>query len=176
MPHVTFEEVYANAYVRKSINALMDKLICDYPWLRSDRDDIRQTLLLILNRQLSSYDPKKSSLERFARITLESGICEVRRAYFTKKARQKEQFFNCALSVELADEAETRDRSVELRETVEAVRYVMEQLPPVQQTICAMLIDGESFMSICRELKMDFDTLKYKHVAEIRKMMQKNIF
>ncbi len=57
MTETTFEVVYANAYVRESVNVLMANLMNQYPAMRPDEDDIRQQLLLILDRQIPRFNP-----------------------------------------------------------------------------------------------------------------------
>ncbi len=176
MKKVTFEEVYANAYVRESINVLMANLINQYPMLRTDEDDIRQRLLLILDRQISKFDSEKSSLERFARITLEFGVREVRRAYFGKRELAGNKLIRLAMPIIDDIPLDTCDDSIERRELIEAIQYAMTKLTPTQRRICELLADGEALGVICVKAKISFPSLKNRHLPEIRRVLAEQLF
>ena len=176
MPQVTFEEVYADAYVRESINVLIANLINQYPVLRPEEDDIRQILLDFLNRRLPRFDHEKSSLHSFVRRTLEFGVLEIKRIYFSKVAFKRNAILHFSVSIDDDYIANFIDSSVERRETIEAVRHAVTLLPPNQRKICAMLADGETLVDICRNLRIGFTTLKYKLIPDIRRVLAENIF
>ena len=176
MKKVTFEEVYANAYVRESINVLMANLINQYPMLRTDEDDIRQRLLLILDRQISKFDSEKSSLERFARITLEFGVREIRRAYFGKKTLARNKVVRLAEPISDDFSHDEHDDSVERRELTEAISVAMKELTPVQRLICELLADGEPLWIVCKKAGMRYSTLEDRQLPAIRRMLEKHLF
>lgn len=176
MIETTFEVVYANAYVRESVNVLMANLMKQYPAMRPDEDDIRQQLLLILDRQIPRFNPAKSSLERFARITLEFGVREVRRAYFGKKTLARNKVVRLAEPISDDFSCDEHDDSVERRELTGAIREAMKELTPVQRLICELLADGEPLWIVCQKAGMRYSTLKDRQLPEIRRVLKKYLF
>ena len=80
----TFDEVYAMPYVRESLECILDQNIRQYQILYSFKDDLRQEILIHMNHELSNFDPEKSAIQTFARLTIVSGMRIARRKYFRK--------------------------------------------------------------------------------------------
>lgn len=178
MPHVTFEEVYANAYVAESVNAIMAGLVRQYPLLLSYRDDIRQQLWLILNRQLPQFNPEKCSVETYARMTLDSAVREARRGYFSARNLEKNAvfYFSCRLECESSPEEFFTDFEYERAKFHAMVREAVATLSPIRQRICAMFADGAAYPDIKRELHISYKTLVNVHIPAIRTAFRENIF
>ena len=79
MGTTNFEEVYANAYVRESVETLVATTARQYPMLANYQDDIRQELWLAINKHLPKFSPDKSTLNTFCRMVLETALKEIRR-------------------------------------------------------------------------------------------------
>jgi DNA-directed RNA polymerase specialized sigma24 family protein len=86
MGTINFEEVYANAYVRESVETLVTTTARQYPMLTNYQDDIRQELWLAINKSLPQFNPDKSNLNTFCRIVLETALKEIRRGYFSQRS------------------------------------------------------------------------------------------
>lgn len=178
MSSITFEEVYSNAYVRESINAIMDNLVRQYPMLQRHDDDIRQRLWLILNRQLPQFNPEKCFIEGYARMTLNSAVKEIRRSYLSPRNLKKHSILHMSVPMD-EDNGESPawlDENAEREKFFASIREAVALLPLVQRRICAMFAGGASYPDIKRELRLSYKTLVKVHLPAIRAALRENIF
>lgn len=178
MSSITFEEVFLNAYVQDSVNAIMDTLVRQYPMLAADKDEIRQDLLLILHQRLPNYNPESSSIERYCRVVLDSAVKEARRSRLAKRQFSKTKMIRMAISMDEEDvnDGFLIDEKTEKEKFCAAVRAAVALLPPVQQRICEMLADGVAYLEIKKRLRISYNTLANIHIPAIRAILKENIY
>lgn len=172
MKKITFEEVYASAYVRQSIEVIIENTIRNYPMLTPHRLDIEQELLIRLNKAVNNYDHNaKCSIETFARRVLEFAIKDVRKSHFSKKAIM----VRCCLELNdfiVDSEMICIDPAIntELRMDVESI---MPLLTPIQQKICRLIMSGKSLTATASHLGIPLHMVRCKHIPKIREIFQK---
>ena len=86
MGAISFDDVYANAYVRESVETLVTITVHQYPMLAGYEEEIRQDLWLAISQRLSRFDSKKSTIDTFCRRIINNAMKDIRRRYFTNKS------------------------------------------------------------------------------------------
>ena len=170
MGAINFDDVYANAYVRRSVEVTTDRLIRRIPSLASYRDDISQELWIYIAQAVDQYDPERGgSLATFFRSVMERRIIDVLRHFFAVNGNEMS---HCNLDAEnvFPVYAKNDARLTALRIDL---AVVFERLTPIQRQICQMLIDGHSLRSVANRLNLPFSTFMYRHIRLIRNEFRK---
>ena len=140
MGAINFEDVYANAYVRESVETLVEMTVRQYPMLVSYEDDIRQELWIAIARRISRFNASRSSIDTFCRRVMNNALKDIRRRYFSDKS------ISARNTVELDDAdfrgGESGNDDVNRAMLIADVRAVMATLSSVQRSICEMIMDG----------------------------------
>ena len=164
MGTTNFEEVYANAYVRESVETLVATTARQYPMLANYQDDIRQELWIAINKSLPQFNPDKSNLNTFCRIVLETALKEIRRGYFSQRSIS-ERINTAPINEELAAYSnDDIDRSI----LCEEVNDLVEKLSPIRKKICGLLMDGHSMNDVARILHIPIGSLYKHHISVLR--------
>ena len=164
MGTINFEEVYANAYVRESVETLVATTARQYPMLANYQDDIRQELWLAINKHLPKFSPDKSTLNTFCRMVLETALKEIRRFYFTNKSIATRN--TSELSLDYSAEFEKND--IHRQTTIADVRIVLNTLSPMHKSICKLLMDGFQMRDIARYHNLSVGALYKFHLKKIK--------
>ena len=167
MGAINFNDVYANAYVRESVETLVEMTVRQYPMLASYNDDIRQELWIAINEHLPKFDQNKSSINTFlGRVVLGSAMKEVRRKYFSQRS------ISSRTMTELNEEisADYTHNNVESNLLAEDVKIVVDTLSPIQKQICESLMDGLSINHVAQSLNIPVATLYKYHIPALRKI------
>lgn len=186
----TFEEVYAMAYVRKSIRSVIDQNIRQYPILAGNEDDLNQEILIHLNKEIHKFDPEKSSFNTFFRKLLYSGMCNARKTYFRKKRLS----LHFAVSIHELDDADYNDpdtmlpnamflelcahaeNNVEKAMLCEDIREIIASCPEPCRTIALRIYAGQSIRSFADEIGIPEYTITRKYMRQLRNIFfQKNM-
>ena len=169
MGTTNFEEVYANAYVRESVETLVATTARQYPMLANYQDDIRQELWLAISKCLPQFNPDKSNLNTFCRIVLETALKEIRRGYFSNRCIS-ERVNTAPINEELAVYSnDDINRSI----LCEEVNALVQNLSPLRKKICELLMDDHSINDVAKILHIPIGTL-YKHqISALRKLFIK---
>jgi DNA-directed RNA polymerase specialized sigma24 family protein len=171
MKKVTFEEVYANAYVRESIQVLIRQTIRKYPMLAPNRGEIEQEILIRLNSALVNYAPDRgASPITFTRRILNFALKDILRLHFSKKAIKR----RCAINFDdvFSDAEAVTEKPAVLIELRMDIESVMRFLTPIRREICRKLMDGDSYTHIAFELKIPRWELVGRHIPAIREVFQ----
>ena len=169
MGTTNFEEVYANAYVRESVETLVATTARQYPMLANYQDDIRQELWLAISKFLPQFNPDKSNLNTFCRIVLETALKEIRRGYFSQRSIS-ERINTAPINEELAAYShDDIDRFMLLKE----VHALVQTLSPIQKKICVLLMDGYSINQVGKMLHISAGSLYRKHIFVLQKIFTK---
>ena len=169
MGTINFEDVYANAYVRESVESLVSTTVRQYPMLDNYQDDIRQELWLAINKHIPQFSPEKSNLNTFCRIVLESALKEIRRGYFSNRCIS-ERVNTAPINEELAAYShDDIDRFVLCKE----VNAIVEDLSPIRKKICELLMDGHSMNDVARILHIPIGSLYKHHISALRILFTK---
>lgn len=177
MPNVTFEEVYANVYVRESIEVLIRKTVKQYPMLTPHRDEMEQEMLIRLNAAMENYDHATggASVETFARNVLFFAIKDFRRRHFSQKALARCYSVNFEDLIADVDDIGLENSAV-LHELRMDIKSVMPLLTHVQQEIYRKLMEGCSVLRISIELKIPRHDIRRTHVPAIRALFHQQNF
>ena len=171
MKKVIFEEVYADAYVRKSIDVIIEKTIIRRPDLEPLRKDMEQELLIGLNKAVSRYNPERSgSIKTFARKVLDLEIKRVIRDNCTQKAicnRLANEVDETIIQEGVMNFRDNSSRMLQLRMDIDSV---LALLPVEQQNICEAIMSGKALETIAAEKNMPISTFYKKHVYQLRKI------
>lgn len=172
MKKITFEEVYADAYVRQSIKVIIENTTKRYPMLAPHRLDIEQGLLIRLNNAVQKYDPNENScIKTFARCVLELAIKDIRRNYFSKKAIM--MHYCLELNEYITDTEMIYDSSASKTELCMDIESIMLLLTPIQREVCQLIMSGESLTATASHLKIPLHAVRCKHIPEIREVFKK---
>jgi RNA polymerase sigma factor (sigma-70 family) len=167
MGTINFEEVYANAYVRESVETLVATTIRQYPMLVNYEDDIRQELWIAINNHLQLFIPAKSSLDTFFRLVLENALKDIRRGFFSNKSI----FCRNASDLDLCESRmEPQTDDVNRAMLIADVRAVIKTLDPIRKSICELLMDGYTMREIAAYHKISVGILYKKHLTPIKKI------
>ena len=170
MGAISFDDVYADAYVRESVEFTTEHLIRRIPSLSSYRDDIRQELWIYIAQAVDQYDPERGgSLATFFRNVMERRIIDVWRHFFTMNGNEMS---HCSLDTEndLPVYAKNDARLTELRMDF---AVVIERLTPIQRQICQLLMDGLSLRNVAARLGIPFSSFMHRYIRPIRDEFRK---
>lgn len=166
MPNVKFEDVYANAYVRESVDYLIAVTIKQYPMLVNSKKDLEQELWIALARKLSRFQSEKSSLNKFCRVILETSLKEIRRKLFSRRSIMARTCMELTMKIH---ESLTWD-GLEKAILIFDVQSILQNLSHEQKEICEMLMEGLSIRQIAQRINIPAGTL-YKHqIAELQEI------
>lgn len=168
MGTTNFEDVYANAYIRESVETLVATTARKYPMLANYQDDIRQELWLAVNKHIPKFNLDKSSMESFFRLVLDQSLKDIRRKFFSNKSifsRNTSDINSCESYVE------PKNDDVNRAMLIADVRAVIMNLSPIQKSICNMIMSGYGMREIADHHKISVGTLYKQHLNQI-----KNIF
>jgi RNA polymerase sigma factor (sigma-70 family) len=167
MGTINFEDVYANAYVRESVESLVATTIRQYPMLVNYEDDIRQELWIAINNHLQLFIPAKSSLDTFFRLVLENALKDIRRGFFSNKSI----FCRNASDLDLCESRmEPQTDDVNRAMLIADVRAVIKTLDPIRKSICELLMDGYTMREIAAYHKISVGILYKKYLTPIKKI------
>ena len=170
MGAINFNDVYADAYVRESVEFTTDHLIRRITSLASYRDDIRQELWIYIAQAVDQYDPERGgSLATFFRNVIEKRIIDIRRHFFVMNG---DEMSHCSLDAEknLPAYAKNDARLTELRMDLPVV---MARLTPIQRQICQLLMDGLTLRNVAARLGIPFSSFMHRHIRSIREEFRK---
>jgi RNA polymerase sigma factor (sigma-70 family) len=172
MKKITFEEVYAIAYVRESIEVIIESTINKYPMLAPHRLDIEQELLIRLSKAVNNYDHNtKCSIKTFARRVLEFAIKDVRKTYFSKKTIN----YRCCLEFNdfIVDTEMIFVDSAGKNELRMDIKSIISLLTPIQRQVCELIMSGESLTATANHLGIPLHAVRKNHIPEIREIFKK---
>lgn len=177
----TFDEVYEMPHVQESIRSLIDLNVHQFPVLAPYADDIRQELLIALNKALPNYDGR-AGIKTFCRTCLENSIASIRRRYHRK------QDLALSYASDISDFDDDLDENgkglppedirafvSQCRNTVEEdmlrmdINDAIQRLPKQTRVILEKLLDGESMTQIENSMKLSHSTIRRKHLDVIKK-------
>lgn len=182
----TFDEVYTMPHVQESIRSLIDLNIHQFPVLASYADDIRQELLIALNKALPNYDGR-AGIKTFCRTCLENSIASIRRRYH----RKQDLVLSYATDISDYDDdleekglppEDVRAFVSQCRNTVEDdmlrmdINDAIHRLPKQTRVILEKLLDGESMTQIENSMQLSHSTIRRKHLDVIKKELFGTIF
>ncbi len=175
MPTVTFEEVYANAYVRQSIDVILKKTVVRYPMTESYADDFRQQLWIAVSNALESFTPSRSSLEHYLRMILDQRLKNILRSFFTRRAIRNRTGISIEYLAEFgaAIPGESAENPIRLLEMQMDVELVISMLPADQQKVCRAILAGKNWRALAAEEKTPPTTFFQRFILPIRKAFQK---
>jgi len=167
MGTINFDDVYANAYVRESVDALVATTVHQYPMLSTYEDEIRQDLWIAVSRKLSLYNPEKSSVDTFCRRVMNNALRDIRRKYFTNKslsARNTLDFDFTSASVSGSLLTDDVNRAMLIAD----VRTFVMSLPPVHRSICHMIMEGRPMRQVAARHKISIALLYKKYLNPLK--------
>ena len=165
MGAISFDDVYANAYVRESVETLVTITVHQYPMLAGYEEEIRQDLWIAINRRLPLFDSEKSSIDTFCRRVMNTALKDIRRGYFTSKS------ISARNTVELDADSrggELVNDDVNRAMLAADVRAVVMSLPPVQRSICEMIMDGLSMRRVAKRHNISVALIYKKYLNPLR--------
>ena len=168
MGAINFNDVYADAYVRKSVEVATEQQIRKFPSLASYADDIKQELWIYIADAVAQFDAsRKCSLRTFLWRVIENRIVTIRNSFLPPDAN--------VLSIDAGEEEfplYARDK-VRLAELRMDLAVVMNRLTPTQRQICQWIMDGVSMKGIARMMKIPYSSLFHFYIDDIRTEFQK---
>ena len=169
MGAINFDDVYANAYVRESVEVVAEQLVKQFPALTIFQDDIKQELWIYIFRAIEKFDPDRGcSLETFFRNLIDIRSIDICRRYLNPDARLQ--------SLDDMDEEELpvfscpETRLLSLRMDL---ALVMRRLTPEQRQVCQWIMDGLSLRAIARKLNVSDSNFFFLYVCPIRDEFRK---
>ena len=169
MGAINFSEVYADAYIRKSVEVATEQQIRKFPSLASYADDVKQELWLYIAKSVAQFDPRKGvSLQTFMRNVIDRRIITVRNRIIN--AAIPEAHDSMTSEEEIPVYARNEVRLIELRMDLEVV---MERLTPTQRQICQWIMDGISLRAIARQLGVSDSNFFFLYIQPIRDEFRK---
>ena len=168
MGAINFNDVYADAYVRKSVEVATEQQIRKFPSLVSYADDIKQELWIYIAEALDQFDASRScSLRTFLWKVISNRIVSIRNLYLPPNVS--------VMSYDASDEelplyAKDEVRQTELRMDL---AVVMERLTPTQRQICQRIMDGISLRAIAQQLGVSDSTFYFLYIQPIRDEFRK---
>ena len=150
MPNVTFEEVYANAYIRESVEIIVGNTVRKYPMAETYADDIRQQLLIALNSASANFDPLQGTLETYMRKVLDRRIKWVMRSFFSHRRRFNRVSISLDLLIEHHEFNVASGNSAVRQDMAMDVQTVIATLTLEQQEICNDILNGEKWGTIAK--------------------------
>ncbi len=175
MPTVTFEEVYANAYVHKSIDVIIRKTVISYPMTESHADDFRQQLWIAVNNALKSFNSKKSSLEHYLRVVMEQRLKNLLRCFFSSRSIKNRTGISIEYLAEIDSTvlSEPTENPVRFLDMKMDVNVVITSLPADQQEVCNAILSGKTWRNLASKQKMPHTTFFQRFILPIREAFQK---
>ena len=166
MGAINFDDVYANAYVRESVETLVEMTVRQYPMLTSYEDDIRQELWIAIARRLPRFNEQRSSIDTFCRRVMNNALKDIRRRFFSSKT------ISSRTMVEL-DDGDTRceepgNDDVNRAMLIADVRAVLATLSPIQKSICEMIMDGCPKRDIAERHNISVALLYKKYIKPMK--------
>ena len=170
MGAINFDDVYADAYVRKSVEVAAEQLVRQFPALSIFQDDIRQELWIYIARAVEKYDPERGcSLQTFFRNVIDVRTIDICRRYLNQDARNL-HFGDTNLDDEYPVYAREDFRLILLRMDL---AVVMQRLSPAQRQVCQWIMDGLSLRTIARKLGVSDSTFFFLYIRPIRDEFRK---
>lgn len=171
MSHISFEEVYANAYIRKSVAIFVEQQTRLYPILASHGDDVEQELWICISRAIHLFRiNSEASIETFVRKVIERRINNIRDRYFSETS--KRQFFseNIDDTPDLPIYAQDNVRLADLRMDLSVA---MKKLTEDQCRVCGWIMRGDTFSDIAKRLKISESSFFHFYIYPIRSEFKK---
>ena len=169
MGAINFSEVYADAYVRKSVEVTAEQLVRQYPALTIFQDDIKQDLWIYISRAVEKFDPARGcSLQTFFRNLIEIRTIDICRHYLNQDVRHHS--FGEMDEEEIPVFTHDENRLTSLRMDL---ALVMRRLTPEQRQVCQWIMDGLSLRAIARKLKVSDSNFFFLYVCPIRDEFRK---
>ncbi len=169
MGATNFNDVYADAYVRKSVEVATEQQVRKFPSLASYADDIKQELWICIAEAVQRFDARrKCSLRTYLWRVIENRIVTICNSFLPPDAN--------VLSYDAGEEEQfplyARDevRQTELRMDL---AVVMERLTPTQRQICQLLMDGLTLRNVAARLGLPFSSFMHRHIRPIRDEFRK---
>lgn len=170
MTTVTFEAVYANAYIRKSVSVTIARQARQYPVLAAHTEDMEQQLWLCIAKAVEDFDNDAAKVETFVRAVIERRINNIRRCYFTESARRQYSSIPLDQDDELPIYAQNDIHLVNLRmDLADTLKNLDEQ----SRQVCHWIMDGHTFSAIAKRLGVSESTFYFLYVHPIRREFQK---
>ena len=177
----TFDEVYAMPYVQASIDAIINRTVRQFPLLSPQREDIRQEMLVALNKALPKYD-RRSGICTFCRTCLENSAKEIRRRFYRKarlrllRATDIDDFHDTEVtSISDADiRAFVRScpNTVERDLRISELMVEIDQLPAPIRAVAMRIFAGESIRDIEREQGIPHASFHRRFIKPLKKAFE----
>ena len=169
MGAINFNDVYADAYVRKSVEVATEQQIRKFPSLASYADDIKQELWIYIAEAVAQFDSsRKCALRTFLWKVISNRIVTIRNSFRPPDAN--------VLSYDAGEDEEfpmyAKD-AVRLAELRMDLAVVMNRLTPTQRQICQWIMDGVSLRAIARQLGVSDSSFFFLYIRPIRDEFRK---
>ena len=141
-----------------------------------------------MNHELSNFDPEKSAIQTFARLTIISGMRIARRKYFTRKnyllfSAQDLNLFengddhNVALNKDDCRAYASHSRNnIDWDSQSHDIDTVIAMMPQDLQKITRMLFEEKSVLQVCRRLGIANSTFRDRYLKRIRAIFNERFF
>jgi RNA polymerase sigma factor (sigma-70 family) len=165
--NLTFEDVYANEYIQKSVETSVAEIVKAHPELKMYDDDIKQEIWLEINNALPQFKVKgKASVKTYFRRIIDRRAKNVVRNFL--HGTRYFSFLSATPEVEDIIACDTA-RTMCMENDVEAV---VRMLPPRQNAICNLIMAGYSIRNIAKMLNISASSIVEKHIPAIRQRFE----
>ena len=169
MGAINFNDVYADAYIRNSVDSLGATTVHRYPVLESFKEDIKQELWVYIANAVEQFNPKRGvALNTFLRNVIDKRVINICQHFISANGL----FAGIKHPVDEDSPIFARD-SVRLAELQMDLAVVMERLTPTQRQICQWIMDGKSLRTIARELGISDSSFFFLYIRPIRDEFRK---
>jgi RNA polymerase sigma-70 factor (ECF subfamily) len=179
-----------DVYAVRLIQHKAQQLVGNYGFVKDDRPDIEQDLIVDLLARLPIYDPSRAAPHTFMARVIEHKIASL----IEERTAAKRDYRRCTISLndpvaDDEDDGEERGDGVDMDSYLrmtggqsmsvadQAACHVdlaraMKRLSPAQRALCARLAAGQERADIARELGVHRDTV-HERIKEIRAIFVK---
>jgi len=169
MGAINFNDVYADAYVRESVEVVTELQVSKYPVLATFKEDIKQELWIYIANAVEQFDPKRGvALNTFLRNVIDKRVINICQHFVSAN----DLFAGINHPVD-EDALVFARENVTLTDLRMDLAVVMERLTPTQRQICQWIMDGVSMKGIARRLKIPYSSLFYFYIDDIRNEFRK---
>lgn len=171
MSPISFEEVYANAYIRESVSVFVEQQTRLYPILASHGDDIEQEMWICISRAIRLFRiDGAASVETFVRKVIERRINNIRDLFFTESS--KRQFYSEDIDCKPEIPIYTKDR-ITLADLRMDLAVAMKNLTAEQRMVCLWIMRGDTFTAIAKRLGIPESSFFHFYIYPIRNEFKK---
>jgi len=168
MPQTTFEEVYANAYIRESVEVIICNTVARYPMAENCADDFRQQLWIAVHHAVRLFNPERGSLETYMRRVLDRRIRTILRDFFACRTVSNRASVSIELMMEHNDFSGLAVDSVTRLELTMDVQTVVSSLSEELREICRAILDGEKWGTLATRKQCSYGGFFRRFILPLR--------